>query len=1775
MYYNFLTEKETEQTCIANDAERTICQAKVRAKMPDGKHLTTIINCDPCSSKDIAARHMLHEVKHCSHYKQQPIRMTTVSGFTPWFKEMGVLRIKDSKNKNVSVLCYAQDKDIPGHPNFVILSNNTLVDMEFDANYQMKASRDIGALPLKRLTEKPYTWCGNTFQTAKAQTKPIPSEKEVWEPHISNDFPNSRNYSIMDKHLAKHKESYGNCCSCRPRVVDSVGLDVYMKCAMANSKDASKGSPNFMTTGAPGSVSIEPSWEPNSTQLPSWDPVDAAMPLDILKDLGKYRCYMTEIQLQALLDRTNSTDEKDMDITSIDGKQISKFDIEAIKIGKLVPENLKARFKSFTQKYVGKQSVFPTENGAPRLLTQFRDEPYSLELLEQYTTGDKPKKLPTIRGSYYHGKPATMKIMEHFVRTTPVVERCDDPRCLSRLVIVPKLDPGMPKDSPPTSYRVTMNAIINDCLKPVASTLPLATDEIKKLHGYKYFIKADAMHAYWSIPLDEESKKLLAFQTHEGVFAWNRLTMGCRPSSQVQQTAFHKAMDDHFPSQYRQRLALFADDLAAGADTLEELFEIYQALIKALELAGIQLKASKVEFGRTKCTFHNYTLVGGDGPDAGTTTPKAENLDPIANSSIPQTVTQMKAFLGATQQLAFYVPQYGIAAHPLHRLTKKDVKFPSGEKWIRGSDYDIAYHHIKAIMTDTPLYLFNKVHTKHLFLEVDSSHEGWGAVLYQYEGDAPKGEDPGRHYLLSKKPKRVIQWISKAWTPYDRALPCFYKETIARLLALEAFRNLIETQAPGAGVTCYSDHLPSIKETSLSNKGKLSTWKIHETSDLNSIVQTLWKKGAAMSTADPLSRLARREHKLNNLDLPLLLDVLLKKLPLSIKKAKRLRVNAEKDDAVATRIVQKWREPTNVVSNTRGSAPGDFDFLITAPFADKITHKVADLIRADAPFAALMPISLLNETDRNADGTIDEAVRSKRENMQVIVIASLGVAWLINHPECKIDKNSKHFVLLASQTEYPKTDQAVHACYASWLQTTDKTKVEAHRCPSDIQELIVQSVDALLQDGAQRPTPWFLGATTRSQATNKKAKISKTKVAINKSSAADKTPRIKPRRLPKDKKVCVKHKEHEQFSFARAPKPSPIEEWVGSQVQEIPPKGRSLEPNEIPKGYPKGLIVILDEHNRKRICVPKSQRLILTRYHHEVLLHQKGKRVSHDLEDKYYWPYMEKDIKEICKACAKCTAAQIRRQRLTATFRQAEEDGMPMPRQNYGIDFYGHEQGEILVAIDLCTREVLLWFLKDRKQDHVAKALLTGLIFQKGVPLTFRNDEASEFVKGVVSAMNRYLGIDNVTTGGHNPRGNATVERFMQTLNAALRKCSDKEYKDIGPYLQAIAFSHNSAYNSSINCTPFECGHGLRARSVTDARMAPRLQLTDEGGTDLNQAITQWETSLFKNILRLSERLTDEANKQSQWHKKMTASRLNQSGKKVDDNLLKIGAKVYFYKPPNHAEVKRRGRMTKHLGYYHGPAIVTSKVGERQYTMAYQGKPFTRDVEMIIPQIHLPEKFSEFDPSEDSENKRKPAFHKKDTPLREGELIITRDGVEEDSKDWYLAEVTQVYKDQIQVNYFSTPTQQIESYSSATETERKARLSQAHFRRTWILRDGKNAGHGTEKPPYPNNPALRIWEGPITTQELNEAVLIRDVQLTAGGRLNPESLVLAAKLNIPHNVTLTIEDPEFTKKPSLFTYAKHQLCTCEKCESDLRKREVQSTNEICKCFLCGVSSLAS
>jgi hypothetical protein len=127
---------------------------------------------------------------------------------------------------------------------------------------------------------------------------------------------------------------------------------------------------------------------------------------------------------------------------------------------------------------------------------------------------------------------------------------------------------------------------------------------------------------------------------------------------------------------------------------------------------------------------------------------------------------------------------YVLIAAPLHKLTRKGEIFPTGFKWIPGSDYNLVYHHVKSLMLDRPLYIWNKDKERHNFLEVDACDNGWEACIYQHADKAPPNEDEDKFFLLSKKPKRIIAWVSKAWTTYEKKSQLvFYKETIACILA--------------------------------------------------------------------------------------------------------------------------------------------------------------------------------------------------------------------------------------------------------------------------------------------------------------------------------------------------------------------------------------------------------------------------------------------------------------------------------------------------------------------------------------------------------------------------------------------------------------------------------------------------------------------------------------------------------------------------------------------------------------------------------------------------------------------------------------------------------------------------------------------------------------------------------------------------------------------------------------------------------------------------------
>ncbi len=125
--------------------------------------------------------------------------------------------------------------------------------------------------------------------------------------------------------------------------------------------------------------------------------------------------------------------------------------------------------------------------------------------------------------------------------------------------------------------------------------------------------------------------------------------------------------------------------------------------------------------------------------------------------------------------------------------------------------------------------------------------------------------------------------------------------------------------------------------------------------------------------------------------------------------------------------------------------------------------------------------------------------------------------------------------------------------------------------------------------------------------------------------------------------------------------------------------------------------------------------------------------------------------------------------------------------------------GEILVIVDLFTREIILEWLPSRKQELVVNTIIQRVIFERGVPFSIRSDNAPELMRGIVKQLCKYLNISQILTGGYNPRGNAICDRANQTLGAILRKLSDHEYKNIKYYIPAFQFAMNITPHSAID----------------------------------------------------------------------------------------------------------------------------------------------------------------------------------------------------------------------------------------------------------------------------------------------------------------------------------------------------------------------------------------
>ena len=151
-------------------------------------------------------------------------------------------------------------------------------------------------------------------------------------------------------------------------------------------------------------------------------------------------------------------------------------------------------------------------------------------------------------------------------------------------------------------------------------------------------------------------------------------------------------------------------------------------------------------------------------------------------------------------------------------------------------------------------------------------------------------------------------------------------------------------------------------------------------------------------------------------------------------------------------------------------------------------------------------------------------------------------------------------------------------------------------------------------------------------------------------------------------------------------------------------------------------------------------------------------------------------------------------------------------------------------------------------------------------------------------------------------------------LGECLRTLNDGEYVNLESQLPAIAHAWNTTRNASLNCSPFEIHHGVKARSIPEAALA----LTNE-----SVAVPEVLESV-RNHTNFYIRLASDHGK---FMSKLRSKKLNATKTQVP---LKLGEKVMIYVPPSMNQANARNRRVKHCLHFRGPATITKWLGSNE-----------------------------------------------------------------------------------------------------------------------------------------------------------------------------------------------------------------------------------------------------
>jgi len=334
---------------------------------------------------------------------------------------------------------------------------------------------------------------------------------------------------------------------------------------------------------------------------------------------------------------------------------------------------------------------------------------------------------------------------------------------------------------------------------PDRSPLPKTEELMMRLKGAKWFFKLDLQSGYHQIRLDDASIPLTAFSTPSGHYEWLVVPFGVRNAPPV----FQRMMQDVLGNLIDNGVVCYLDDILGYAETLEDLAVLMRKVFTLLRQHKLYAKLSKCVFGATEVQFLGYKV-----NDQGIRTDESK-ITAVQNWPVPDTVSDVRSFLGLTGFYQKFVKGYAGIAGPLTDLLKgRDGEKMAKVEW--GTKEQTAFDDLKEALTTAPV-LATPDPDKKYHIYTDACGYGIGATLAQVheEGLRPvayrsRKMTPAEANNLWTHEQELLAIVDavKCWTPYIGGLDIVWHTDHEALIWLASQPKLSKKQASWLRTLC-------------------------------------------------------------------------------------------------------------------------------------------------------------------------------------------------------------------------------------------------------------------------------------------------------------------------------------------------------------------------------------------------------------------------------------------------------------------------------------------------------------------------------------------------------------------------------------------------------------------------------------------------------------------------------------------------------------------------------------------------------------------------------------------------------------------------------------------------------------------------------------------------------------------------------------------------------------------------------------------------------------